>query len=327
MAVVVPCYNAARDLAGTLEALLRQTHMPDEIVVVDDGSTDDSADIAERYGAPVRVVRQSNAGSASARYRGVLECASDVVVFNDAGDISLPERVERLRAALIAHPACVAAYGVTWIRSRPRPTRSRRTGGPLDGTVTVVDDALNRILAQSWPLAIGMNLAVRRHIALQSANVPRFYKAANDYALQVRTARFGSFAHVAAVTMEYEETQGGISSRNGYVQQTGYALCAAAECLDSLPDRSGVDVAGFRRRVEEAWPGIVLHMYLRGNRPLMRRITGIGLRVGRLHKIPRPLWWAIDRADREGALTDAALLRAVARGVNWFGRIGAARPR
>jgi len=318
VAVIVPCFNAGRGLAATLDALLDQTCKPEEIVVVDDGSTDGSAALAEAYGGVVRVVRQTNSGAASARYRGVLESHSDLIVFNDAGDISRPRRVELLRAALISNPGAVASYSVTWIKSRPEPSRVSLTGGAVDGTVTEVPDALSRILAQSWPLAIGMNLAVRREVAIVSAEVPRFYRAANDYALQVRTAKLGSFVHVAAVTLEYEETQGGISSQNGYVQQTGYALCAAAECLQSLPDRTGVDVAGFRKRVDEAWPGIALHMYLRGNYALMRKVMALGLKFRRLHRSIRGLWWALDRAEHERALDSAICLRTVVRLANRF---------
>jgi glycosyltransferase involved in cell wall biosynthesis len=315
VAVVVPCYNAANELGATLRALLAQTYNPDEIIVVDDGSTDDSAAIAESFGGTVRVVRQANAGAARARHRGVQEARSDLIVFNDAGDISTPDRIERLRSALLSHPECVAAYGVTWIKSRPEPKVWKRTGGPLDGSLTLVPDALNRCLAQNWPLAIGMNLAVRREVAMKSAQVPAFYKAANDYALQVRTASLGSFVHVAAVTLEYEETQGGISSQNGYIQQTGYALCAAAETLDSLDDCTGIDVEAFRKRVE-SWPGIALHMYLRGNRPLMRKVIGIGFRFGRMSKFPRRLWWALDSAEKEGSLERAPLLSAVVGALN-----------
>jgi glycosyltransferase involved in cell wall biosynthesis len=312
VAVVVPCYNAGPGLAATLDALLAQTHPPDEIVVVDDGSTDGSASLAEAYGGVVRVVRQQNAGAASARYKGVLESSSDLIVFNDAGDVSRPNRLALMHAALASNPDAVAAYGVTWIKSRPEPTSVKLTGGPIDGAITKVPDALNRILTQAWPLAIGMNLAVRRDVALKSADVPSFYRAANDYALQVRTARLGPFVHVAALTLEYEETHGGISSKNGYIQQTGYALCAAAECLEALADRRGIDTRAFRARVEETWPGVALHMYLRGNTPLLRKLMGIGLRHGRLRTTPRHFWWALSQAKAKNELLRAPLLRLFA---------------
>jgi glycosyltransferase involved in cell wall biosynthesis len=58
VSVVIPCYNAAAYIAATLQSVLRQTHPVHEVLVVDDGSQDDSARIAASFGAPVRVIRQ-----------------------------------------------------------------------------------------------------------------------------------------------------------------------------------------------------------------------------------------------------------------------------
>lgn len=320
VAVVVPCYNGAADLSTTLNSLMSQTYRPDEIIVVDDGSQDASVSVAESFGPPVRVVRQANAGAAKARFTGVQEAKSDIIVFNDAGDVSLPNRVENLRRALIAHPECVASYSTTWIKSRPRPINSRITGRPFDGTITVISDPLERMLGQSWPLAIGMNLAVRRSVAIESAAVSKFYKAANDYALQISTACYGPFANVAEVTMEYEETEGGISSSNGYIQQTGYALCAAIEHFELESRRRPLDRSEFGSRVERDWPGIALHMYLRRNYPVLKRVTIGGLKYGRWRTIPKTLWWALDTALVAKKLESAFFLKTIAQSLAFLRR-------
>jgi glycosyltransferase involved in cell wall biosynthesis len=316
VAVVVPCYNGASVLSRTLTALLAQTRVPDEIVVVDDGSTDDSSEVAQSFGAPVRVVSQANAGAAAARCRGVKEARSDIIAFNDCGDVSRPQRIEKLLDGLAAHPQCVVAFSSTWVKGRPEPTTSRITGRAFDDSYLVIDDPLNRMLTQAFPLAIAMNLAMRRAVALQSADVPRFYKAANDYALQMRAATHGPWVHVATLSMEYEVTPGGLTRTNGWMQQTGYALLAALEIYDAMRDRVHINEAAFQDRVEMGWPGIALHMHLRRNYPVMRRVIAGGLRIGRWHKVPRRLWWAIDRAEAEGDLQNAPLLRGLARVVN-----------
>lgn len=71
VSVVIPCYNGAPFLRETLESALNQTHPPLEVVVIDDGSTDDSAAIAESFGPPVRVIRQENQGESVARNWGM----------------------------------------------------------------------------------------------------------------------------------------------------------------------------------------------------------------------------------------------------------------
>jgi len=322
---VIPCYNAAADLPRTLDALLSQTHVPDEIIVVDDGSSDHSVAVAQSFGPRVRVIRQANAGAGSARFRGVEAAECDIIVFNDAGDVSRPRRVELMVRAFVDRPECVAAYGITWIKSRSEPTTSRLTGGPLDEAMTVVGDPLNRMLGLSWPLAIGMNLAVRRSVARQSSNVGPFYRAANDYALQIQTACRGSFVHVAAVTLDYEETIDGLSSRNGYIQQTAFSLCAAVESYERERGRRKLDLEGFRQRLDREWPGIALHMYLRKRYALMRRIVWVGVRYGRWMRAPLRLWWALDKAAHDGALKAAPVLRAFVRAANRF-RSSAGQP-
>lgn len=316
VAVVVPCYNGATVLARTLDALLAQTRRPDEIVVVDDGSSDASVAVIEAYGAPVRLVRQTNGGAAAARFRGVQEARTDIVVFNDCGDVARPHRVETLVQALLANPDCVLAFASTWVKGRPEPTASHITRQPYDGGHVRIAEPLNRMLTQAFPLANGMNFAMRREIALQSADVPRFYKAANDYALQVRAAALGPWVHVSTLSMECEILPGGLTRMNGWMQQTGYALLAAVECFDATRGRIAIDESAFRERVEEGWPGIALHMYLRGNVPALRRVLSAGLRLGRWRKVPRVLWWAMDRAEAEGDLHSAPLLRVFVRTLN-----------
>src|SRR4051812_13046945 len=95
ISVVIPCYNGALYLRETLESALAQNYAPLEILVVDDGSEDDSAAIAESCGAPVRVIRQPNQGESVARNRGIDEARGDWVAFLDADDLWEPEKLER----------------------------------------------------------------------------------------------------------------------------------------------------------------------------------------------------------------------------------------
>ncbi len=94
VSVVIPCYNASPFLRETLDSVLNQTHPPLEVIVVDDGSTDDSAAIAESYGPPVRVVRQENQGESVARNRGIDDAKGDWVAFLDADDVWKPEKLD-----------------------------------------------------------------------------------------------------------------------------------------------------------------------------------------------------------------------------------------
>lgn len=100
MSVVIPCYNGSRYLRDTLSSVVAQTHAPLEIIVVDDGSTDASAAIAESVGPPIRVIRQKNQGESVARNRGIEESLGEWVAFLDADDLWLPEKLARQLATV-----------------------------------------------------------------------------------------------------------------------------------------------------------------------------------------------------------------------------------
>lgn len=87
VSVVLPCFNAAHFLPAALDSALSQTCLPFEVILVDDGSIDDSASIAESYGPLVRVIRQTNQGESVARNRGIDAARGDLVAFLDADDI------------------------------------------------------------------------------------------------------------------------------------------------------------------------------------------------------------------------------------------------
>jgi glycosyltransferase involved in cell wall biosynthesis len=104
VSVVIPAWNAARTLPRAIDSVLAQTWARREIIVVDDGSADDSQAVLARYGDRVRVVSQANGGPSAARNRGLREARGQYVAFLDADDHWLPEKLERQVALLEAHP-------------------------------------------------------------------------------------------------------------------------------------------------------------------------------------------------------------------------------
>lgn len=104
ISIVIPCHNQADYLEDSLESAYNQTLPAHEIIVVNDGSTDNTQEIAERYtfpqfpliNSPVRVIRQVNKGLPSARNTGIMAATGDYVLFLDADDILLEYAVERI---------------------------------------------------------------------------------------------------------------------------------------------------------------------------------------------------------------------------------------
>lgn len=115
--IVMPVYNGEKYLGQTIEGVRAQTVSDWELVVVDDGSTDGSVTVAQRYAAHdrrIRVVQQSNAGVAAARNRGLreLDPASAYVIFLDQDDLWESDALETMTAALERKPADIAAHGL-----------------------------------------------------------------------------------------------------------------------------------------------------------------------------------------------------------------------
>lgn len=95
VSVIIPNYNYGKFISASVESVLSQTYKNIEVIVVDDGSKDDSLEILKRFGNKIRVVQQKNSGVSAARNHGVSLSNGDLIAFLDADDIWLPEKLER----------------------------------------------------------------------------------------------------------------------------------------------------------------------------------------------------------------------------------------
>lgn len=122
VSVIIPVYNGSRYLAATLDSVLAQTHPLHEIIVIDDGSTDSSAEILQSYGDRLQVVRQGNQGVAAARNVGLARATGEFITFIDQDDLWPADRTRILVDALRARPeAALAAGKVEFLYQRPEP--------------------------------------------------------------------------------------------------------------------------------------------------------------------------------------------------------------
>jgi glycosyltransferase involved in cell wall biosynthesis len=122
--IVIPLFNVERYVGEAIDSVLAQTLPADqlEVVVVNDGSTDGSADIAERYVPRVRHIRQENRGLAAARNVGLRVARGEFVGFLDADDRLLPEKLAAQLAVFDARPDVGVVYtGLRYIDEAGRP--------------------------------------------------------------------------------------------------------------------------------------------------------------------------------------------------------------
>ena len=105
VSVVVPAYNAAWCVKKAVDSVLEQDFRDFELLVVDDGSTDQTASVLSGYGEKLRVIRKANGGLSSARNAGIREARGEFVAFLDADDWWLPGKLSRQVTYLRAHPS------------------------------------------------------------------------------------------------------------------------------------------------------------------------------------------------------------------------------
>ena len=123
ISVVIPCHNASRYLAATLKSVHAQAGYTLEVIVVDDGSTDGSAEVAEGFSSEVVVLRQTNQGAASARNAGIARATHEWIAFLDADDLWLPGKLHSQFEQLARHAGarmCYTAWDV-WSSCEPSP--------------------------------------------------------------------------------------------------------------------------------------------------------------------------------------------------------------
>ncbi len=134
VSIVIPCYNQRRYLREAVESAVAQSHAPIEVIVVDDGSSEDVRSVAGAC-AGVRYVRQANLGVATARNNGFLQCHGRYVIFLDSDDRLAPDCAQIGVRVLKARPEAAAAVGLCRVigtDGEPRPFRQQaRVGGDV----------------------------------------------------------------------------------------------------------------------------------------------------------------------------------------------------
>lgn len=277
VSVVIPTYNSGPLVAGAVESALAQTAPPHEVIVVDDGSTDDSADRLARFGDRIRYVRKPNGGVSSARNSGVAEASGDAVAFLDADDVWHPRKLEQQTNALVARPD----LGLLGTRVYAWPAAAHPDAGPATEPVTITLDELveRNNLVTSTVLA--------RTAALRAAGpFDPSLQGPEDYDLWLRVARVSAVGVLPVALTGYRVGTPNSLSKNAVRMETGLRRILAKLEADGVFHRR----PALRRK---AWA------YFRYNCGLMYRDAGHRLTAA--GRFVRSLAaWPLGMADGNG---------------------------
>ena len=258
VSVLLPVRNGAPFLREALESVLTQTLAEFELLVVDDGSTDETPEILASVGDErLRVLRQDRLGLVPALNRAVAEARAPLLARMDADDVSLPDRLERQVAYLDARPeVALVAAGV-------------ETSGGARIVLPDDDAALRRRLLLRNPFAHGA-VAVRAEALAQAGGYRADYGANEDYDLWRRIARGWRLGAVPEILYRYREHPGAVTrsrvderveSRERLrdeLWRDPALLCALGRDADPVEARALLREALRRRR-----PGLALRVLVR----------------------------------------------------------------
>ena len=218
--VVVTCHNQGHFLRESIGSILSQTRLPDEILIVDDGSSDNTRDEARRF-PEVIYIRQDNSGLAAARNTGLSRSRGDLLVFLDADDRLLPHALEAGLDDFAAHPECAFVFGAfRKIDATGKPLGERAPMRPLG------EDAYLGLLRNNQ-ICMHATAMFRRRALEAVGGYDTSLPACEDYDLYLKIARrFPAHQH-ARLVAEYRMHPGQMSARLSMMLKTAKRVLLA----------------------------------------------------------------------------------------------------
>jgi glycosyltransferase involved in cell wall biosynthesis len=194
VSTIITCFNHAKFLGEAIQSALSQTRRPDELIVVDDGSTDDTASVSAKFPS-VSYVFQNNRGLAAARNTGLLRASCTYILFLDADDILRPTAVENCLAALESNPQCAFVYGGFWIVDSERRFISENIPEPRA-------DQFAALLSNNHVRMHG-TVMYRRGILFMTGGFDESLPCCEDYDTYLRLARSFPITPYTSIAAEY----------------------------------------------------------------------------------------------------------------------------
>jgi glycosyltransferase involved in cell wall biosynthesis len=238
ISAIIPTYNYARYVRRAVDSALNQTYPVAEVIVVDDGSTDNTREVLAEYGNRIRYVYQANRGLSGARNTGIREATSPWVAFLDSDDCWMPEKIERQVKLVEADPTVDLVYTASMLHF-------------TDGRVTptgVVEPS------QLWPRFRYINsvtpstVLIRRDLIMKAGGFDETLRYCEDWEMWVRLGPKVKYAAVAEPSIAYQITPGSLSAN------VAQELATAERIIDKtlVKDLRGLQRLYWRRLILSA---------------------------------------------------------------------------
>ncbi len=237
ISIITPVYNGARTIQATITSVLAQTFSDFELIIVDDGSTDNTLEILSQYRDPrIQILSASHGGAAASRNRGLKQASGDYIAFLDADDLWTPDKLAAQFNALQTHPEAAVAY--SWTDYIDEAGSWKRVGRH-----TVVNgDAYGAMLLYNF-LENGSNPLIRRDAINTVGGFDESLTGGQDWDFYLRLAAGYQFVNVPKVQIFYRLQSNSISANitrqeQQVVKVLNQAFSQAPEHLQPLKRKS-----------------------------------------------------------------------------------------
>lgn len=305
VSVVIPAYNVGSFIRSAIGSVLNQTYQDFELLVVDDGSTDETAEVVKSFGSRVRCIYQANGGLAAARNSGILGSSGEILTFLDADDVWMPDLLKMQVATLSTRPDVDGVYA--WAQF------VEQNGEPLSDNMRPVPagDSLRRVFLGGNSVVFSM-IAVRR-VAFQKVGLfDPTLRQAEDWDMLLRMAAAGiRFACVPRLLVQRRVHPGSLSAdTERMLHSERLVLHKALSTLPLPPDCSVLGPAASFRILLKAAMGF----WRQGARqPAVERLLeGFVAWPEALHR-PQTYLGVMSRLQPSGYRSDKEILRNLER--------------
>lgn len=218
--IVIPLYNKQEFIQRAIDSILAQTFSDYEIIIIDDGSSDDSMEVVRRYDdVRIQVIQQENSGVAAARNKGIATANREWVAFLDADDVWMPDHLQALKSLIDAYPLAVS-IGTAYNKiDTTGKIQSLRYPQPASGqTEFLVDDYFAVSIAYDH-LLHSSSAAAKKAILLETGGFPIGIKSGEDLIAWARLALAGKMAFSSKVTAVFYIPDQRAANRNAHIRR------------------------------------------------------------------------------------------------------------
>jgi glycosyltransferase involved in cell wall biosynthesis len=229
VSVIIPTFNSAALVVEAIESVLAQSYPAFEVIVVDDGSVDNTRSRLAEFKHPVRYVRKENGGVSSARNRGLEEASGDLIAFLDADDVWHPDKLRRQVEVMNRRPE----LGLLGTETMSWPGQFPST---LPKSLAERDISMDALVVKN--LLVTSSIVIRREVTRTVGLFDRSLNGPEDYDYWLRTGRVAPIAKLSLPLTGYRNTGGSLSKQAFRMEEGMRAILRKLEASGAFRERA-----------------------------------------------------------------------------------------